>query len=295
MQKASPKASEGAPKASEGAPKEKKLALIIRCHGIITINESTPEDIRRLEAANAAVHAARTLQEMHAANQDANRAEQVFFFKKVNVVDYKRHFNIGSMVNIGLAKLGNICIGSSDVPDFVQKVGRYYASDVALRKKTIEEKIQEVFIDARPPSSLQPAKHSICGITAGKCDFELKPIELRDDHYVDKYYTKYDENSGVFVLFHSGFEPEEILEIKNLLKEVSQTLKDGLTKSYILSKLKKFNISKLFFCDFTCNGYDGLTQEESSIMTKHLEFANLRGGKKKKRKTKKNRTKKYIK
>ena len=89
MQKASPKASEGAPKASEGAPKasegapkEKKLALIIRCHGIITINESTPEDIRRLEAANAAVRAARTVQEMHVANQHANRAEQVFFLKK---------------------------------------------------------------------------------------------------------------------------------------------------------------------------------------------------------------------
>jgi hypothetical protein len=279
-------------KASE--PKEKKLALIIRCHGIITINKPTPEDIRQLEAANAAVYSARTVEEMRAANERANRAEQVFFFKKVNVVDYKRHFNIGSMVNIGLAKLGNICIGSSDIPDFLQKVGRYYASDVDLRKKTIEEKIKEVFIDARPPSSLQPAKHSICGITAGRCDFELKPIPLKD-HYIDKYYTKYDENSGVFVLFHSGFEPEEILEIKNLLKEVSQILINGVNKSYILSKLTKFNISKLFFCDFTCNGYHGLTPEESSIMTKHLEFDDLRGGKKKKRRTKKNRTKKYKK
>ena len=282
-------------KASEGAPKEKKLAIIIRSHGMIITKQSSPEDIAELNAANAAVLAARTVQEMSAANEHANRAEQVYFFKKVNVVNYKIHFNIGSMVNIGLAKLGNTCIGSSDVPDFVKMVVTYYASDIDLKKKTIEQKIQEVFIDARPPSSLQPAKHSICGITAGRCDFELKPIELRDDHYVDKYYTKYDENSGVFVLFHSGFEPEEILEIKNLLKEVSQTLKDGLTKSYILSKLKKFNISKLFFCDFTCNGYDGLTPEESSIMTKHLEFANLRGGKKKKRKTKKNRTKKYKK
>ena len=277
-------------KASEGEPKEKKLAIIIRSHGIILTNKSSPKDIADLNAANAAVLAARTVQEMSAANEHANRAEQVYFFKKVNVVNYKIHFNIGSMVNIGLAKLGNTCIGSSDVPEFVKRVVTYYASDVDLKKKTIEQKIQEVFIDARPPSFLQSAKHNICGITAGRCDFELKPIELKD-HYIDKYYNKYDKNSGVFVLFHSGFEPGEILEIQNLLKEVSQMLENGLNKSYILAKLTKFNISKLFFCDFTCNAYDGLTPEESSIMTKHLEFDNLRGGKKKKKKTKKNRTK----
>ena len=61
----------------------------------------------------------------------------------MNVVDYKRHFNIGSMVNIGLAKLGNICIGSSDVPDFVKMVVTYYASDIDLKKKQLNKKFRK--------------------------------------------------------------------------------------------------------------------------------------------------------
>jgi hypothetical protein len=277
-------------KTSQASPPEKKLAIIIRSHGIILTNESSPEDIADLNAAYDAMEAASTTKEKMDATANAKKVEQTVFFKKVNFINFS-HFNIRSMANIGLAKLGNTCIGTSDIVSLIRSAGTYYASDMDKRKKTIEEKIQELFLNNRPPSELQTVKHNFCGVNGGRCDFELKQIEL-PSHYIEKQYTEYDKNSGVFVLFHSGFSADELKEIRDLLKEVSELLKGGVTKSYILSKLTKFNISKLFFCDFTCNRYFGLDEQDSFILSNHLQNQGLRGGKTKKRKTKKNKTKK---
>jgi len=240
---------------------EKKLALIIRCHGSILVYEPKPDSK-----------------------------------KTVVMADFQR-YNIGNLSIIGLAKMGEVCYGMPNVLPFIKRVNEHYASEMDL-KKTVDKKIQEVLIDARPPPKIQNLKNLLCGIDMGVCRVDLKQVDLTTE-YVEKIYNKYDESSGVFMLFNSGFTPRELDRIREILKQINATLltEPYIYRSFIFDMLKEFNISKLFFCDFTCNsytphGFDGLLQSEADEITELLVSKNVRGGKKKKNKTKKRKSQK---
>lgn len=296
----------------------KVLALIIRCHGVIIVYPTHPDDAAVIEAAKASAEPKASIDlkasaepkasddpnasadpKAQAADIDVKSLEREIYLRRLHLLNFRHEYNIENMTVIGLAKIGKTCIGKSDIFQLVKASGTHY-NDQDGRRKTVEEKINEVFINARPPTKIQPVKNRICGYGEKDCvleNIELKKIDLRS-HCIQKYYTKYDDFSGVFTLFSSGFSDEELQKLNNLLRKLNENIRGTkdvaplhIFRSDILSQLTEFNISKLYFCDFTCNVYDSsdgkhsLSLEEIDKLTEYVVFENLRGGKKKKRKS----------
>lgn len=229
---------------------EKTLAIMIRCHGSIPV--------------------------YYLPDKPVNETMHLIGFNQ---------YNISNLSIVGLSRLSRVCHGDSNIQQFIKSANIYYNTDIDLKKKTIETRIQELLLNARPPPKLNSIRNSIYGESMLPTLTDLK------SHYIEKQYNKHNEHSGVFTLFSSGFTPDEIRQLNQKLSEVTQKIIRGeiIFRATIFDSLKEFNISKLYFCDFTCDAYTQyknyiLLESDALAITKFFEAEKLRGGK----------TKKYI-
>jgi len=221
-------------------------------------------------------------------------------------------FNIENLQIISLAKLGGVCYGNPKLGDFIKQISKYYKD----HPKTTEEKIKEVFLNLMPPPKIKRLTYNLFG------DSFNPEIITVPKFFLEKLYTPYDKDSGVFIFStdFSSFTLDEINKIKTILQGLTNQLLDidpetnnprvnpetnqptgHLFRHQIFESLKEFSINNLILIDLTCNAY---TQTNPSYplnativnwLNGYLTQHNLRGGKyKKKLRTKKckRRTKK---
>ena len=232
---------------------EKTLAIMIRCHGSIPVYYLPDKPIH----------------------------------ETMNLIRFNQ-YNISNLSIVGLSRLSRVCYGDSNIQQFIKSANIYYNTDIDLKKKSIETRIRELLLNARPPPKLNSIRNSIYGESTPPTLTNLK------SHYIEKQYNKHNEHSGVFTLFSSGFTPDEIRQINQKLSEVTQKIILGevIFRATIFDSLKEFNISKLYFCDFTCDAYSQyenytLLESDASAITNFFEAEKLRGGKTKKYKNNK--------
>jgi hypothetical protein len=231
----------------------KSLVLIIRCHGEIILrgeNERNGPEIQ----------------------------------KKIELFKFIEHVKEISIVS--LAKLGEKCYGSPKLKEYVEKVKYYYdnfidADNVGYYPSSAEV-VTDLFLTSKP--------HHDLTITQQKNElFEddvAELVKLPKEYTINKRYTDRINNkeAGIFYLNSDKFNPKEIKEIEELLKVLTEQIKNGgLFRSEIIQKLTKYKIDHLYLIDLTCNEftkYDirGATRGYDEELKQYLYAENLRGG-----------------
>jgi hypothetical protein len=239
---------------------EKTLALIIRSHGGIQISYEPGKHTQEI----------------------------------VNLVPL-RQFNIGNLHIVSLAKLGGVCFGDSKIGEFVREVSKYYK--LKNPNASTEDRINQVFLNPLYRTQFSTIiRDKIHSIFAHSFEPEIFKIE---DEFLEKIYTPYDDNSGIFVFSHSSTMMNEMPKINEILQELTQKLNTvGLYRGEIFNSLNEFNITNLYLIDLTCNGYiqnpyltgvPPFTEEHVNWLNANL--THVRGGKSKMRKTRRKHTK----
>jgi len=222
----------------------------------------------------------------------------------VKLIDYKKQYNIQNIDSINLSHFGGVCYGDSQIGEFMKEVNK-------LEYKDTNDKIERTFFNI--DEKLKPAVDKIFGISF--TPEKTNNIEM----IIEKYYTKYDDNSGVFIFSYDNLLPLEITLLQQSLQDLNQQLVKHnklIKKSDILnnvnSALSSSSKVNLILIDLTCNAYFDenkfpLTEDIVNWINKGLNYYNIRGGsgiKNKKinkslkslksRKTRKNKTKNNI-
>jgi hypothetical protein len=162
--------------------------------------------------------------------------------------DYKKKFNISNVTHVVSSEVGGVCYGSSDVENFITNVNKHYRDDI-----TTDTKITEIFgpIGSRP-EGLKPHIEKLFGRSSD-------PSIIQSTHSVmiNKKYTRYDENSGVFLLSQNGLHGFNLIRIKQEFHQLSETLRDGgqIAKADILKVIANNGFDNVYIIDLTCNVY----------------------------------------
>ncbi len=190
-----------------------------------------------------------------------------------------RELNINKMSVINLSKIGGVCYGESDIDKFLRAVITTSKNHPLMTTDDIMNDIVNVTGYTR---------NSLLKIMGTSFSPEL--ISLKS-HFIQKIYTKYDENSKIAVLSCKNNELRE--QIKEKLEKLTTVLQSGapLYRGDILNELKDLNIEHLYLVDLTCNAFQAINnvavREDTAKWLEHtLNRELLRGGRKTKNRPK---------
>lgn len=212
----------------------------------------------------------------------------------VRLIDYKNQYNIEKIDEISLSHLGGVCYGDSHIGELMKEVNKHQYADTA-------DKINKTFFNI--DEKLQPAVHKIFGNSFHP---EIKNnINLA----IEKYYTKYDQNSGVFIFAHDNLSPFQYAAIQQSLTGINKYLLEEnknniIKKTDILNDIKSAfspnNKVNLIIIDLTCSAYFDennfpLTEDIVNWINNTLQHNNIRGGVNTKKSKKSKKSKRYKK
>jgi hypothetical protein len=208
----------------------------------------------------------------------------------VKLIDYKNQYNIQSIDDITLSHLGGVCFGDPHIGEFMKEVNKLQYTDTA-------DKINKTFLNI---DETLPAVNKIFGNS-------FQPVQNNNINFaLEKNYTKYDQNSGVFIFAHDNLTPFEIASLQQSLTGINahllQQRNNIIRKTDILNAVSlacsSTNKVHLKFIDLTCSAYFDennfpLTEGIVNWINDTLQRNNIRGGgitNKKSKKSKKSNT-----
>jgi len=213
----------------------------------------------------------------------------------VKLIDYKNQYNIQNIDDITLSHLGGVCFGDPHIGEFMKEVNK-------LQYTNTDDKINRTFFNI--DEKLKPAVNKIFGNS-------FQPEKRNNINLiVEKHYTKYDQNSGVFIFSYDNLSPVQLASIQQSLTGINNYLlqhpNNIIKKSDILTEVSSAvssnNKVNLTIIDLTCSAYFDenrfpLTEEIVNWINAVLNHNNFHGGVKSKnskrnKKTKKQKSKK---
>jgi hypothetical protein len=211
----------------------------------------------------------------------------------VKLIDYKNQYNIQTIDDITLSHLGGVCFGDPHIGEFMKEVNKLQYTDTA-------DKINKTFSNI--DETLQPAVNKIFGNS-------FQPEQKNNINLaLEKNYTKYDQNSGVFIFAHDNLTPFEIASLQQSFTGINTYLlqhpNNIIRKSDILNAVSlacsSTNKVHLKFIDLTCSAYFDennfpLTEGIVNWINDTLQHNNIRGGGLLNKKSKKSNTNKKSK
>jgi hypothetical protein len=194
----------------------------------------------------------------------------------VKLIDYKNQYNIQNIDDITLSHLGGVCFGDPHIGEFMKEVNKLQYTDTA-------DKINKTFFNI--DEKLKPAVNKIFGNS-------FQPEHKNNINLaLEKHYTKYDQNSGVFIFSYDNLTPFEIASLQQSLTGINNYLlqhpNNIIKKSDILTEVSSAvssnNKVNLTIIDLTCSAYFDenrfpLTEEIVNWINAVLNHNNFHGG-----------------
>ena len=213
----------------------------------------------------------------------------------VSLINYKS-YNLDKLNIISISNLGGVCFGNPKVDKWMLQINTLKKNnELSLGIMNTQDFIRALFGDD-VNGKIVKINNKLFGNSV------VPMITSVPTTTINKLYTPYDPNSGVFLLHSMGFDDDERRELKKTLSDLTYQLNNnGITRQNILESLKKFNIFELFLCDFTCDGYS-IQPHQRPLNISQVNWINdqfkhfiIRGGENKSNKTKKYKKRKYKK
>lgn len=194
----------------------------------------------------------------------------------VKLIDYKNQYNIQNIDDITLSHLGGVCFGDPHIGEFMKEVNK-------LQYTNTDDKINRTFFNI--DEKLKPAVNKIFGNS-------FQPEKRNNINLiVEKHYTKYDQNSGVFIFSYDNLSPVQLASIQqsltginnHLLQDPNNIIKKSDILNEVSSAVSSNNKVNLTIIDLTCSAYFDenrfpLTEEIVNWINAVLNHNNFHGG-----------------